>query len=68
MSNWTTHRAKVAALSRSRSNNDPELVTARRDLKASRLEDYVSRVVSEAPPLTPEQIDRVSVLLRGGAA
>lgn len=68
MSNWTTHRAKVAALSRSRSKTDPELITARQDLKAARLEDYVSRVVSEAPPLSPEQIDRVSVLLRGGAA
>lgn len=65
---WTTERARVASLSRSRSATDPELVAARRNLKAARLEEYVSQVVSEAPPLTPEQIDRVSVLLRGGAA
>jgi hypothetical protein len=65
---WTTERARVASLSRSRTSDDPALITARRNLKAARLEDYVSRVVSEAPPLTPEQIDRVAVLLRGGAS
>lgn len=70
MSNWTVHRAKVASLSRSRKADDPELLTARRDLKAARLEDYVNKVVAEAPPLTAEQLDRVAVLLRpaGGAA
>lgn len=66
MSNWTVHRAKVASLSRSRKADDPELITARRNLKAARLEDYVSRVVSTAPPLTAEQLDRVAVLLRTG--
>lgn len=70
MSNWTKHRAQVAALSRSRSQRDPELIDARRNLKAARLEDYVSRVVAEAPPLTPAQLDRVAGLLRpvGGDA
>lgn len=66
MSNWTVHRAKVASLSRSRKADDPELITARRNLKAARLEDYVSRVVSEAPALSAAQLDRVSVLLRPG--
>lgn len=37
----------------------------RRDLAAAKLEDYVSRLIAEAPPLTPEQLDRVAVLLRG---
>jgi len=41
---------------------------AARNTSAARIEDYVSRVVSEAPPLTEEQINRVAVLLRGGAA
>lgn len=63
---WTQDRARVAALSRSRKATDPELIDARRSLKASRLEDYVSRVVAEAPPLTAEQLDRVAVLLRPG--
>lgn len=61
-------KGRVGALSRSRNNEDPDLISARRDLAAANLEAYVARVVSEAPPLTAEQIDRVSVLLRGGAA
>lgn len=70
MSSWTAERARVAGLSRDRKPTDPLLINARRDLRAARLEDYVSRVVSEAPPLTAEQLDRVAVLLRpgGGAA
>ena len=65
---WTKERAKVASLSRSRPATDPELIAARRNLRAAKLEEYVERVVAAAPPLTQEQIDRVSVLLRGGAA
>lgn len=63
-------RAKVAALSRSRTKDDPELVTARQDLAASKLAQYVEKVVAEAPPLTAEQSDRIAALLRpaGGDA
>jgi hypothetical protein len=61
---WTTERARVAGLSRDRKSDDPELVAARRDLKAARLEDYVASVVASAPPLTPEQRDRIAALLR----
>lgn len=70
MSDWTTHRAKVASLSRSRRANDPELIDARRNLKAARLEDYVNKVVAEAPELSNEQLDKIAGLLRagGGAA
>lgn len=64
-------RAKVGALSRSRPADDPELVKARQNLKAATLEDYVRRVVDEAPPLRPEQLDRITAILRptlpGGA-
>lgn len=63
---WTQDRARVAALSRSRKADDPQLIDARRSLKASRLQDYVARVIAEAPPLTAEQLDRVAVLLRPG--
>lgn len=38
----------------------------RRDFAAAKLEDYISRVVAEAPPLTPEQRDRLALLLRSG--
>lgn len=61
-------KGRVAALSRSRQSSDPDLVVARRDLAEAKLLAYVAKTVAEAPPLTQEQIDRVSVLLRGGAA
>ncbi|GAA2082407.1 hypothetical protein GCM10009840_18240 [Pseudolysinimonas kribbensis] len=64
---WTVERAKVAALSRDRQPDDPDLINARRNLKAARLEDYVTKVVADAPPLTPEQRDRIATLLRGAA-
>lgn len=70
MSSWTAERARVAALSRSREPNDPDLINARRDLRAARLQDYVQKVVAEAPPLTAEQADRIAAILRpaGGGA
>jgi len=61
---WTSERARVASLTRSRPADDPDLVAARLRLKAARVEDYIARVVSEAPPLTPEQRDRLASLLR----
>ncbi|MFF5020324.1 hypothetical protein [Micrococcus luteus] len=61
---WTAERARVASLSRSRSADDPELIAARQSLKAMKLEEYVARVVAEAPPLTDAQCDRIAALLR----
>jgi hypothetical protein len=61
-------RGKIAALSRSRRPDDPELVEARRNLRAERLADHVRKVVAEAPSLTDEQRDRIAAILRGGAS
>lgn len=63
MSSWTTDRARVASLSRSRTPDDPELVAARRDLRATRAESYIRELVASAPPLTPDQRRRLAVLL-----
>lgn len=65
---WTTHRARVGALSRSRSANDPELLQARRELREAMLAEHIAKAVAEAPPLTDEQRDRLATLLRGEAA
>lgn len=70
---WTQERARVAALSRcvsagERSADDPELLEAKRKLRAMRLEEHVAKVVAESPPLTDEQRDRIAAILRGGAA
>lgn len=68
-----TARGKIAALSRSRSSDDPELIEARRVLAAEKLADYIKRTVETAPPLSDEQRDRLVALIRltsidGGAA
>jgi len=63
MSEWTHHRARVASLTRSRQPDDSDLLTARRDLSAARLEDYVARVLADAPPLSDEQRLTIARLL-----
>jgi len=63
---WTQERARVAALSRSRTADDPDLLAARRALREQRLAEHITRVVSEAPPLTDSQRDSLALLLRGG--
>jgi hypothetical protein len=58
-------RNKIGNLTRHRPDS-PELVDARRDLAATKLEDYIQRIVDAAPPLTPSQRDKLYMLLRGG--
>lgn len=43
-----------------------QILDARRDLAAAKIENYIARVVADAPDLTPEQRDRLALLLRGG--
>jgi hypothetical protein len=50
---WTTERARLAALERH--HPDADHSEQRRDLRAARAADYIARVVAETPPLTPEQ-------------
>jgi hypothetical protein len=64
---WTTERARVASLTRSRTPDDPDLVNARRNLKAIRLEDHIRALVGTPPFLTVDQLDDISRLLKPGA-
>lgn len=60
-------RAKIArasVLTRYHDADDAVVLDARRDAAAARMEDYVARVVAEAPPLTDAQRDRIAALLR----
>ncbi|TQM62581.1 hypothetical protein FBY41_2617 [Humibacillus xanthopallidus] len=68
MSDLMTHRGRVAALSRSRSADDPDLIAARRALKVEGLAEHIARTVAEWPPLTEAQLSRLAVLLRGGTS
>ncbi len=55
--------ARIAAATRW-GNKSTQIKDIQRDLAAERLESYIARVVAEAPPLSPEQLDRIAVLLR----
>lgn len=61
---WTAERARVAALTRSRPADDPDLIRARQNLRTERLADAIRATVDAAPPLTVEQRDRLALLLR----
>ena len=70
---WTQARSRLARLSQTHAPDSPEILAARRDLRVARLADHITKVVDQAPPLTPEQRDRLALLLRsasdtGGAA
>lgn len=56
-------RAKIAALSRSRTEDDPELVAARRQLRFEKYAQDIEKVVSQAPPMTGEQMHRIAAIL-----
>lgn len=61
-------RARIASLSRSRDVDDPDLIEARRNLRAATLESHVLRILDEAPPLTSDQRHRIAGILTGGAS
>lgn len=50
-----------------RRGDEAVILEVRRDLAAAKLEQYIERVVSEAPPLTDEQRERLAGLLNGAA-
>lgn len=59
-------RARIGALSRSRPADDLELIEARRNLAALRLEEYVQKIIADWPPLSQEQLARIAGLLTAG--
>ena len=64
MSDILHQRARIGALSRSRTDDDPELVDARRNLAELRLAEHIEKVLAAAPPLTDEQRTALAELLR----
>jgi hypothetical protein len=56
-----------SAIARSRAAGDPDAeAEARREHAAARIEVTIDRALAVAPPLTPNQIKRLSGLLRTG--
>ena len=67
MPNETRRRLRSQIAAASRHHPDTDLTPLRRDLAAEGLADHIAKTVAEAPPLTSEQVDRLTGLLRGGA-
>jgi hypothetical protein len=63
---WHSERARVAALTRSRAADDPELIAARQAFKAGYLAEVVQRAVCTPPALTGEQISEIGAILTEG--
>lgn len=63
------YAARVAALSRSRSEDDPVFLEAKQALHAAALEEAIQRALDSAPPLSGETRARLASLLSpaGGA-
>lgn len=62
-----TARGRLAVASRCDRDDPVTLAAARRELTAAKLERHVREAVAAAPPLTPEQRDRIASILTGGA-
>lgn len=60
---WPHYRAKIASLTRSRADDDPELLAARRDLRAARLFAHVEKALAGEPALTMEQREDIARLV-----
>jgi len=63
-SSISRNRGKVGALSRSRAENDVELVTAKRELAEAKIARYIAETLAAAPPLTDEQRTALAELLK----
>ncbi|WP_299442646.1 hypothetical protein [uncultured Phycicoccus sp.] len=61
---WTKTRSQIAHAKKRDPNAD--VTELRRLLKAERLEEHIAKRVAEWPPLSQAQLDRLSILLRGG--
>ena len=59
---------QIAITERWHGPDDPRVGDLRRDLRAQQLEEHIRRVVDEMPPLTPEQLSKLSALLAPGIA
>jgi hypothetical protein len=60
---WQSARARLAIYTRHHGPNDPLVPDLQRDLRAARAEEYLAKVIAQAPPLTPEQAERLRQLL-----
>jgi hypothetical protein len=66
MSRALTARQKLGGTIRLNPNDPEKIASARRDLAAAKIADYIERTVASAPPLTDDQRNRIAALLNAG--
>lgn len=62
-------RSRLGVVSRRKHSADypDDIIAARRDLAAAKIEAYTQKILQDAPPLLPEQRDHIiSLLTREG--
>lgn len=57
-------QARAAAMKR-HAPDSPVTTQLQTEFRAQRLAEHIKKIVDAAPPLTPEQRDRLALLLRG---
>ncbi|BBX69707.1 hypothetical protein [Mycolicibacterium psychrotolerans] len=62
------HRARVAALSRDRGSDDPELTQAQDDLRNAMLRERAKKIVDDWAPLTDQQRQDIAAILLTGSS
>ena len=62
---WTSERARVASLTRSRPQDDPDLLEAKSNLKVELYAEHVRKLVAAAPKLTSTQRDTIMAAFAG---
>jgi hypothetical protein len=67
MSSWKQTRAQLAAEVRHNGPDSPRAGSLRRELKATRADDYIHDLVSGWPPLTARQLAALSDVLAAAA-
>jgi hypothetical protein len=61
-------RGTVAALSIHHPSDSPQVIEAKRELRAIKLQEYVAKAVSELPRLSESHLEEAARLLRGDAS
>ncbi len=57
-------RSKLATATRL--GTEAEVAEARRDHAAAKIASVIEQAIADAPPLRPDQVDRITAILRGG--
>ncbi len=65
LSTWQAERGRVAALSRSREPDDPELLGAKAELRVLMVEKRIREVLDAEPPLNPDVRERLAAIVSG---